>query len=196
MLAERYTRPAGFFFDWSFAMHVETVLELVLLALVTAAALVDLAQRRIPNLLLLVGWVSALPLQLLSPHPAPALLAALTGAVFGFLLFLPLYLLRGMAAGDVKMMATVGLFIGPYDTLQVAVMAWCAGGVMALAIIVGKGQVRRAVANFGDLLRPMWMRARGVPAVAEPMRQPSVGGMPYGLAIAAATMILLYMRHR
>ena len=66
---------------------------------------------------------------------------------------------------------------------------------MALAIIIGKGHARRAVANIGDLLRPMWMRALGMPAVAEPMRQPSVGGMPYGLAIAAATLILLCMRH-
>lgn len=177
-------------------MHVETVLEVALLALVTAAAVVDLARRRIPNLLLLAGWMIALPLHLLSPHPAVALLGALTGVVFGFLLFLPLYLLRGMAAGDVKMMATVGLFVGPYDTLQVAVITWCMGGVMALAIIAGRGHARRAFANIGDLLRPMWMRARGMPAVAEPMRQPSVGGMPYGLAIAAATMLLMFMRHR
>jgi hypothetical protein len=34
-----------------------------------------------------------------------------------------------------------------------------------------------------------------MPAVAEPMRHASVGGMPYGLAIAVATMWLLFMRH-
>ncbi len=176
-------------------MAVETVLELILLALVTAAAVVDLARRRIPNILLLAGWVAALPLHLLSPQPGSALMGALAGAMCGLLIFLPLYLLRGMAAGDVKMMATVGLFVGPYDALQVAVITWCVGGVMAVAIIIGKGRVRHAFANIGDLLRPLWMRALGIPAVAEPMRQPSVGGMPYGLAIAVATMWLLFMRH-
>jgi prepilin peptidase CpaA len=100
-----------------------------------------------------------------------------------------------MAAGDVKMMATVGLFVGPYDALQVAVITCCVGGVMAVAIIIGKGRVRHAFANIGDLLRPLWMRALGMPAVAEPMRHASVGGMPYGLAIAVATMWLLFMRH-
>ena len=174
---------------------VQTLLDLTLLALVVAAATVDLARRRIPNVLLLTGWAIAVPLQLLSPEPGTALLGALAGAVCGLLVFLPLYVLRGMAAGDVKMMATVGLFVGPYDALQVAVLTWCAGGIMALAIIVGKGRVRHAFANVGDLLRPLWMRARGIPAVAEPMRQPSVGGMPYGLAIAVATLTLLYM-HR
>ena len=176
-------------------MAVETVLELILLALVTAAAVVDLARRRIPNILLLSGWVAALPLLLLSSQPGSALMGALAGAMCGLLIFLPLYLLRGMAAGDVKMMATVGLFVGPYDALQVAVITWCVGGVMAVAIIIGKGRVRHAFANIGDLLRPLWMRALGIPAVAEPMRQPSVGGMPYGLAIAVATMWLLFMRH-
>ena len=176
-------------------MPAQTVLELVLLALVTVAAVVDLARRRIPNILLLVGWVAALPMLLLSPQPGAALLGALAGALCGLLVFLPLYLLRGMAAGDVKMMATVGLFVGPYDALQVAVVTCCIGGVMAIAIIVGKGRLQHAFANVGDLLRPLWMRARGIPAVAEPMRHASVGGMPYGLAIAGATMWLLFMRH-
>ena len=76
-------------------MAVETVLELVLLALVTAAAVVDLARRRIPNILLLVGWGVAVPLHLLSSHPNLAMLNALGGAVIGFTLFLPLYFACG-----------------------------------------------------------------------------------------------------
>lgn len=176
-------------------MPVETVMELVLLALVTAAAGVDLARRRIPNMLLLAGWAAALPMQLMAPQPGTALMGALAGALCGLLVFLPLYLLRGMAAGDVKMMATVGLFVGPYEALEVAVVTWCVGGVMALAIIASRGRMRLAWSNVCDLLRPVWMRAIGVPAVPEPMRQPSVGSMPYGLAIAVATMILLFTRH-
>ena len=176
-------------------MPVQTVLELVLLVLVIAAAVVDLARRRIPNILLLTGWMAALPLLLLTAEPGTALLGGLSGALCGLLVFLPLYLLRGMAAGDVKLMATVGLFVGPYEALQVAVVTCCVGGVMALAIIVGKRRVRTAMANVGDLLRPLWMRVQGMPAATEPMRQASVGGMPYGLAIAVATLMQIFMRH-
>jgi prepilin peptidase CpaA len=176
-------------------MAVDTVVELVLLALVTAAAVVDLARRRIPNMLLLAGWAAAMPLHLMAPQPGTALLSGLAGALCGLLIFLPLYLLRGMAAGDVKMMATVGLFVGPYDALVVAVVTWCVGGVMALAIIIGKQRMRHAFANVMDLLRPLWMRALGMPAATEPMRHASVGGMPYGLAIAVATLVLLFLRH-
>ena len=176
-------------------MAVDTVIELVLLALVTAAAAVDLARRRIPNMLLLAGWAAAVPLHLMAPQPGPALLGALAGALCGLLVFLPLYLLRGMAAGDVKMMATVGLFLGPSGTVYACVMTWCVGGVMALTIIISKSRMRHAFANVMDLLRPLWMRALGMPAATEPMRHASVGGMPYGLAIAAATMVLIFLRH-
>jgi prepilin peptidase CpaA len=176
-------------------LPVQTVCELALLALVTAAAVVDLAHRRIPNRLLLAGWAVALPLHMMAPHAGAALLDALAGAFCGLLVFLPFYLLRGMAAGDVKMMATVGLFVGAADALEVAVVTYCVGGIMALAIIVAKGRCRRTLANIGDLLRPLWMRSLGVPAVAEPMRQASAGGMPYGLAIAVATIFLVVARH-
>jgi len=176
-------------------MPAQTVLELVLLLMVCAAATVDLARRRIPNMLLLAGWGAALPLHLMAPEPGTALLGALAGALCGFLLFLPLYLLRGMAAGDVKMMATVGLFVGPYSALEVGVLTWCVGGVMALVIIVSKGRVRIALENVGDLLRPLWMRSLGMPAATEPMRQASAGNMPYGLAIAIATMAMVLLRH-
>lgn len=176
-------------------LPVQTVLELTLLALVTAAAVIDLARRRIPNLMLLAGWAAALPLHLLSTQPDIGLLGALAGALCGLLVFLPLYMLRGMAAGDVKLMSTVGLFVGPYDAMQVAIATCCVGGVMALAIILGKGRMRHAFANVGDLLRPLWMRARGIPAATEPMRHASIGGMPYGVAIAIATMLLIAMRH-
>lgn len=45
------------------------------------------------------------------------------------------------------------------------------------------------------LLRPLYMRALGMPSVREPLPSGSVGGMPYGLAIAVATCLMLWIRH-
>lgn len=176
-------------------MPVQPWLDLSLLLLVVSAAVSDLATRRIPNRLLLAGLMWALGLQLLARAPGAALLAGLAGAATGLLVFLPLYLLRGMAAGDVKLMATVGAFAGPFDALQIAVLAWCVGGVMGLLIIVSKGRLRAAASNVADLLRPLLMRVAGMPAAAEPMRHASVGSMPYGLAIAVGALLMLAARH-
>ena len=176
-------------------MNVQPYLELSLLLLVLFAAINDLVSRRIPNSLLLLAWLGVLPLQLLNSAPGAALAASLGGALTGLAIFLPLYLLRGMAAGDVKLMATVGAFVGPADAFSIAMLSWCAGGVMALLIIVATGRLRSACANVGDLLRPLLMRAARMPAAPEPMRQPSVGSMPYGVAIAAGTLTVILSRH-
>ena len=172
-------------------MPVPTLIDLTLLALVTAAAILDLRCRRIPNRLLLLALAVALPLQ----GANGGLLAGLAGAACGLLLFLPLYLLRGMAAGDVKLLAAVGAFAGPAATCRIAVLAWCVGGLLGLAMVAARGQLRAVLANLRALLAPLLWRLAGLapPPAAPPA--PSVGGMPYGLAIALATIGLLWARH-
>jgi prepilin peptidase CpaA len=176
-------------------MNVQPYLDFSLLLLVVLAAINDLASRRIPNRLLLLGWLFVLPLRMLSATPGTALADGLGGALAGFAMFLPLYLMRGMAAGDVKLMATVGAFAGPASAFEIAILSWCAGGVMALLLIVFSGRLRAAFTNIGSLLRPLLMRLARMPAVAEPLSQPSVGSMPYGLALAVGTMAVLAGRY-
>lgn len=171
-------------------MLVAPFLDALLLLLVAAAAINDLASRRIPNLLLLSGFVGALCLHALSPDPGKALLACFGGAAAGLLIFLPFYIARGMAAGDVKMMATVGAFTGPLAALHIAVLAWCAGGVMALAIIIFRGRFRLALASFWSLVRQLALRL----PVTQAQAQPRAGSMPYGVAIAAGTIYFLMSR--
>ncbi|MFC0250955.1 A24 family peptidase [Massilia consociata] len=172
-------------------MVVAPYLDTLLLLLVAAAAINDLSSRRIPNRLLLGGLAGALVLHALSADPRQALLAGLGGVVTGLLIFMPFYLLRGMAAGDVKMMATVGAFTSPTDVLEIAVLAWCAGGIMALAVVIYRGRLRLALANLWGLVRPMLLRLPAAPSTA----RESVGSIPYGLAIAAGTIYLLIGRY-
>jgi prepilin peptidase CpaA len=176
-------------------MVVAPYLDTLLLLLVAAAAINDLSSRRIPNRLLLAGLACALVLHAVSPDPGQALLACLGGAVTGLLIFLPFYLLRGMAAGDVKMMATVGAFTGPALAVQIAILTWCAGGVMALAIILYRGRLRLALANLRGILRPALPPPHDGSAVPAPAIRESAGSMPYGLAIAAGTIYHLVSRY-
>lgn len=171
-------------------MVVAAYLDTLLLLLVVAAAINDLASRRIPNLLLLSGLSAALVLHALSLEPGRALLACFAGAAVGLLIFLPFYLVRGMAAGDVKMMATVGAFVGPAAALHIAVLAWCAGGVMALGYIIVKGRLGPVLANLWSVVRQAALRLPAVPSEAHA----SIGSMPYGVAIAAGTIYFLMSR--
>lgn len=172
-------------------MPTEQYLDVTLLLLVSIAAVNDVATRRIPNRLLLTGLGCALGLHLLSPSPLASLATASAGMGIGLALFLPFYLLRGMAAGDVKMIAVVGAFTGPTDIFEVAVLSWCAGGVMALLLVLLRGRVRLVLSNLGHMLSRTV--APGTQA-AVPTAFASVGSMPYGVAIAIGTVALL-IRH-
>ncbi|MET3131774.1 prepilin peptidase CpaA [Oxalobacteraceae bacterium GrIS 1.11] len=169
-------------------------LEVVLFCLVAQAAVVDLARRKIPNRLVLLGLGIGLALHLLAAPGWP--LAWAGGALTGFFLFLPLYLMRGMAAGDVKLMAMVGSFTGPQMALEICFATFIVGGVLALLMVVYQGRMRAVLKNLHTVLAPLLLRAAGVPLQPAPLAPGvSVGGMPYGVAIALGTMLMLLWKH-
>jgi prepilin peptidase CpaA len=171
-------------------MPIEQYREMALVLLVSIAAVNDLTTRLIPNRLLLAGLASALLLHALSAEPGAALLSALGGMGVGLAMFLPFYLVRGMAAGDVKMMAVVGAFSGPNDAIQIAVLTWCVGGVMALVLVLLRGRLQLALGNIGRMVfGAISLKARATTATSH-----SSGSLPYGVAIAVGTVMVL-VRH-
>ena len=69
------------------------------------------------------------------------LLWSLGGAALGLALLLPLYAIGGMGAGDVKLLAGVGAWIGPVLIWGAFVCSALVGGVMALAMVVWSGEL-------------------------------------------------------
>ncbi|MFS8978722.1 prepilin peptidase [Cupriavidus necator] len=149
------------------------------IAIVLTAAATDLHRRRIPNWLTFGAWLLALPVQMAMHGAAGGASAWALGWLAGLGVFLPLYLLRGMAAGDVKLMAAVGAWLGAAMALQIALAAFVLGGVWALVLVVKSRRHAQLVRNIGGILRT---GAGG----------PSVGSMPYGVAIAAGTLAMLF----
>ncbi|WP_349608931.1 MULTISPECIES: A24 family peptidase [Cupriavidus] len=151
----------------------------IAIAIVLAAAAIDLQHRRIPNWLTFGAWLLALPAQLVIHGLGSGLSGWALGWLTGLTVFLPLYALRGMAAGDVKLMAAVGAWLGPSMALQIALMAFLLGGAWALAHVCWFRHGSQVVRNIAGIVRG---KAHG----------PSVGSMPYGVAIAAGTLALLF----
>lgn len=172
-------------------------LEFMLLWLVLQAAVTDVALRRIPNVLVLCGLLIALVLHWLTGPPGVLLATWLAGMATGFFLFLPLYALRGMAAGDVKLMAMAGAFAGPAAALQIAGLACLTGGVLALAMTLANGRWRILWRNLKTILQPLLLRLAGVPLLPVPLsREASAGNIPYGVAIALGTAGVVLQAHR
>src|SRR5438046_2379916 len=105
--------------------------QVVVLVLAGLACVTDLRTRRIPNLLTFGGAALAVPYWLAVSGPA-GLITSVGGWLTGCALFFPLFALGGMGAGDVKLAACLGAWIGPTSSLYIALYSALAGGVMAL----------------------------------------------------------------
>jgi prepilin peptidase CpaA len=111
------------------------VLEALLVGTVLVAGVWDLRYKRIPNWLnvsaLALGFI--LNSILFSAH---GFLLALLGLGCSLLVYLPLYLLRAMGAGDVKLMAAVGAIVGPVSWLYIFLFTALLGGAISLIYVV------------------------------------------------------------
>jgi prepilin peptidase CpaA len=122
-------------------MHSFT--DLVLLSGILATAVYsDLRWHRIPNWLSVTGLVAGLVLQTVATG-AHGLVSGVLGAGVGLVCFAPLYLLRAMGAGDVKLLAAVGCFMGPQGAFYAAAGSLLAGGAGAIGYVLWR--VARAV---------------------------------------------------
>lgn len=157
----------------------------MLLILLALAAWQDSRSHRIPNLLTGAGVFFGVGFQAFAV--SGGWLSSLGGVAAGFAIFMPFYLLRAMGAGDVKLMAMVGAWLGPMDVLGAALGTFLAGGVMAVIYAKKSGTFGRLLLNLGHMLQG----APAKPAAGQetvPYGIPdSVGKLPYAVAIALGT---------
>jgi prepilin peptidase CpaA len=111
-----------------------SVTEFILLFILGTAIASDLRWRKIPNWLTGPSIFVGLGLHTFLNHWT-GLVFSLEGAVLGLGLFLLMYLSGWMGAGDVKLYAAVGSFLGPVQTVSAAIVVALVGGALALMIL-------------------------------------------------------------
>ena len=160
-----------------------------LMALLTVAACIDYRTYRIPNWLTLSGAVLGMAFNTL----APALLHqgfwwAASGALIGFAVTLPLYLLRVMGAGDVKLITAVGTFVGASGILPAFLCIFATGGAAALLFAWSRKLMKPMLANVRAIVRHAVLSGvSGLTPALELEASRSVGKLPYGVSIALGT---------
>lgn len=179
-------------------MGLLALMPLGLLLLIIARE--DIRSQRISNRLVLTGMVlgivlnSALPAGMGFNSMVPGglgWLAALQGLGLGLVVLLPLYLIRAMGAGDVKLMGMVGAFLGPSDTLGALLAILITGGVLALIIVLLGKQLLRLMQNIKFIAMDgiLKLSMREMPVMDGWFE--SVGKLPYAVAIAIGTLVFL-----
>lgn len=150
---------------YKFGPTMEFLLYLVLLYLLFAITQIDLVKRIVPNKLvsagLIAGFILYLPQIISYIAPVTPLLVAerpITDALAGFLLgggvMLVIMIVSrgGMGAGDVKLMAMIGLFVGLRGTALVMLLGFFFGALVGVAYIVLRRLTRKDALPFAPYL--------------------------------------------
>jgi prepilin peptidase CpaA len=171
--------------DLNFATIVAVTIALV-------AAVWDLRTRRIPNLLTLGAALAAVAVHAYAGGFL-GVGTALAGWLIGAAFLLPLFALGGMGAGDVKLLAALGAWLGPAAIVSVALYSCIAGGAMALVVAALSGYLRQAFKNLWSLMLQWFIS--GIRPVPDLTLTSSRGPrLAYAVPVLAGLMVTLWLR--
>jgi prepilin peptidase CpaA len=162
-----------------------TVIAIGLLACVT-----DVRSRRIPNALTFGAALAGLLVHRLILGTDGALLSA-SGWLVGLLIFFPFFALGGMGGGDVKLLAALGAWLGPRETLWLAAYSALAGGVMGVVVAFSKGYLRTALSNVFAMLG-YWRTVGFKPVPDLTLESASTPRLAYALPIFVGIVVTLW----
>lgn len=161
-------------------MWVDIIFQISLMALLGLclwAAVNDFKSYRIPNIISLL-MVGLYPVAVLTaPFQMDWMLGLFTGIsvlVVGFFL----YAAKWFGAGDIKMLAALSLWAGPYLMVPFLIATTITGGVLVILILMGEAYKTRG-SGLGWIAR---MRVSAMSQIA----------VPYGVAIAIGAGIIIW----
>lgn len=167
------------------------IIRVLLGVIVLTAATYDFRYRRIPNWLNLSGLILGLGLNVFFFHAGGALKSG-QGLLLATAVYLPLYLLRGMGAGDVKLMAAVGSLVGPGYWFEIFIVTAIAGGAAAGIFACLKGRFTDTCWNVMFLLKDLaHFRSPRKTNPQLDVRNPGSLRLPHGVLIALGSCIFL-----
>lgn len=156
----------------------------VFLAMLFAACVWDVRIRKIPNRLT-ASLAAAGLLFTMSQHPNLAGLGiAFGGLAVGLVVWFPSYALGLLGAGDVKLAAAAGMWLGPMRTFEAALVGGIIGGALALLWMLRFRGVRGTATS-------LWVAT----VLPRTLVQPRVGPatrqhVPYSVALSLGIAIV------
>jgi prepilin peptidase CpaA len=152
------------------------------------AATIDGWKLKVPNWitfpLIFAGWAYALACSGWS-----GLGASMAGTALGLGLLLPAYAIGGMGAGDVKLLAGVGAWIGVDNTLWAFAISALVGGLIAVAMVVWRKKWGHHQQQFVAIVDEIFLiRDPAQLSAIAAERKSRMMLLPYGIPIAIGTI--------
>jgi prepilin peptidase CpaA len=114
---------------------------------------------------------------------------SLAGTAVGLALLLPAYAIGGMGAGDVKLLAGVGAWVGSTDTFYAFCVSAVVGGAIAIGMVLWRRDWHHHFWQFWTITEEILVvRDPSALATAAAQRKSSMLLLPYGIPIAIGTI--------
>ncbi len=174
---------------------------LIVVAVATGIALVtDLWKFKVYNGLTLPLLVAGLLFHGIAPAGLGLTFSSL-GLLCGFAGLIAFYALGGFGAGDVKLMAGIGAWLGPTNTLSLLIASCLVSGLFAVAICWWQGRLLERVLAAYSILQN-WRAAdlRASESVTGSLDEATAASdrrhrvLPFAAMIASGLMILLSLQ--
>jgi prepilin peptidase CpaA len=162
------------------------------LIVLAVATFTDLRNRRIPNWLVLPFLVAGIGVSGWL-HGWHGIGQSFAGLLLALAIYGTLFLMGGMGAGDVKLCAAIGTWIGPGQMFVALVMTSIAGGIIILCWALVSGFSRELFRNSADIVfrrKERGIRRNPEMALSNPLKRK----LPYAPAIAIGTMLSFFAR--
>ena len=153
------------------------------------AAVIDGKILKVPNRLTFPFILSGLAYWTLASGFS-GLVFSFVGGIVGMMLLLFLRNVGGMGAGDVKLLAGVGTWLGTYNTLWVFAATAIVGGIMAAWMIYRSGDWFKHYAMGRQILHE-WGTVKKPSELSKIARErkPTMYLLPYGIPMAIGGII-------
>ncbi|MEM6688105.1 MAG: A24 family peptidase [Planctomycetota bacterium] len=155
------------------------------------AAYIDGKILKVPNKItypfIISGWIYW---TIAGGFGTDGLLFSLAGTFVGMMLLLVLRNVGGMGAGDVKLLAGIGAWLGTVVTLYAFSATAIVGGVMAVWMIYRSGEARKHYEQ-GKMILNEWKDVHNMEKLSDIARErkPNMYLLPYGIPMAIGSLM-------
>ncbi len=109
----------------------------------TGAVFTDLCRDKIYNAWVIPGFLAGMTTALF--RGGGQILVSLSAAATALAILIPIYLIKGIAAGDVKLLVSAATFLSVQDTLSCILISFLIAGFISVAVLILKRNKQKTI---------------------------------------------------
>jgi prepilin peptidase CpaA len=159
---------------------------ILIFTILAVASLTDLLYKKIPNWLTYSSLICGIFFQILF-RGFDGFSNSLQGIGIGFALTFIIYLAGGLGAGDVKLMAALGAFLGPKEIFITFIFSSFLSGVYAIILLAIHGFILNTIKRYFRMLKTLVLTLQLI--YIPPLSAEKRLGLRFGIMIAIGTLL-------